>query len=114
MLEIESTLRGKHSAEVLAALEAADVPCMPVRRRHEMLDDPQVAHNEIVHEIEQPGVGAIRQARPAARFGATPANAPQPAPWHGEHSAAILGEIGYTDDEITALQRSGVVAQHRA
>ena len=114
MLEIESTLRGKHSAEGLAALEAADVPCMPVRRRHEMLDDPQVAHNEIVHEIEQPGVGAIRQARPAARFGATPANAPQPAPWHGEHSAAILGEIGYTDDEITALQRSGVVAQHRA
>ena len=114
MLEIEAALRGQPSAQVLAALEAADVPCMPVRRRREMLDDPQVQHNGIVTVMEQPGVGAIRQARPAARFSGTPAAAPSPAPALGQDSAMILSEIGYTETEIGALQQSGVIAQHQA
>jgi len=114
MLEIEAALRGQPSAQVLAALEAADVPCMPVRRRREMLDDPQVQHNGIVTVMEQPGVGAIRQARPAARFSGTPAAAPSPAPALGQDSAMILSEIGYTETEIGALQQSGVITQHQA
>ena len=114
MLEIEAALKGFGSAEILAALEAADVPCMPVRTRREMLDDPQVLHNDIVQVMEQPGLGAVRQARPAARFGRTPAAAARPAPAHGQHSAEILGEIGYTETEISALTASGVVAHQQA
>jgi crotonobetainyl-CoA:carnitine CoA-transferase CaiB-like acyl-CoA transferase len=114
MLEIEAVLKGKPSAQILAALEAADVPCMPVRRRREMLDDPQVQHNGIVTVMAQPGVGAIRQARPAARFSGTPAKAPSPAPALGQDSAMILNEIGYTEIEIGAFQQSGVIAQHKA
>jgi len=114
MLEIEAVLKGQPSAQILAALEAADVPCMPVRRRCEMLDDPQVQHNGIVTVMAQPGVGAIRQARPAARFSGTPAKAPSPAPALGQDSAMILKEIGYTEIEISAFQQSGVIAQHKA
>ncbi len=114
MLEIEAVLKGQPSAQILAALEAADVPCMPVRRRREMLDDPQIQHNGIVTVIEQPGVGAIRQARPAARFSGTPAAEPSPAPALGQDSAMILSEIGYSETEIGALQQSGVIAQHQA
>ena len=114
MLEIEAVLKGQPSAQILAALEAADVPCMPVRRRREMLDDPQVQHNGIVTVMTQPGVGAIRQARPAARFSGTPAKAPSPAPALGQDSAMILKEIGYTEIEISAFQQSGVIAQHKA
>ncbi len=114
MLEIEAVLKGQPSAQILAALEAADVPCMPVRRRREMLDDPQVQHNGIVTVMAQPGVGAIRQARPAARFSGTPAKAPSPAPALGQDSAMILNEIGYTEIEIGAFQQSGVIAQHKA
>jgi crotonobetainyl-CoA:carnitine CoA-transferase CaiB-like acyl-CoA transferase len=114
MLEIEAVLKGQPSAQILAALEAADVPCMPVRRRREMLDDLQVQHNGIVTVMEQPGVGAIRQARPAARFSGTPAKDPSPAPALGQNSAMILNEIGYTETEIGAFQQSGVIAQHKA
>ena len=113
MLEIEAVLKSQPSGQILAALEAADVPCMRVCRRREMLDDPQVQHNSIVSVIEQPGVGAIRQARPAARFSGTPATDPSPAPALGQDSAMILREIGYTETEIGALQQSGVIAQHQ-
>jgi crotonobetainyl-CoA:carnitine CoA-transferase CaiB-like acyl-CoA transferase len=114
MLEIEAVLKGQPSAQILAALEAADVPCMPVRRRREMLDDPQIQHNGIVTVMEQPGIGAIRQARPAARFSGTPAAEPSPAPALGQDSAMILSEIGYSETEIDAFQQSGVIAQHQS
>jgi formyl-CoA transferase len=64
--------------------------------------------------MEQPGIGAIRQARPAARFSGTPAAEPSPAPALGQDSAMILSEIGYSETEIDAFQQSGVIAQHQS
>jgi crotonobetainyl-CoA:carnitine CoA-transferase CaiB-like acyl-CoA transferase len=75
-----------------------------------MLADPQIAANRLVHEIDQPGLGRLRQARPAARFEKTPASLPRPAPALGEHTLEILGEVGYRSAEIGDLRRAGVVS----
>jgi crotonobetainyl-CoA:carnitine CoA-transferase CaiB-like acyl-CoA transferase len=45
----------------------------------------------------------LRQARPAARFSATPTPIRQGAPALGEHTAEILAELGYAAAEIEAL-----------
>jgi len=100
---------GRSSAEWIERLDENDVPCAPVLRRSEMLEDPQVRASNIVHELDQPGVGPIRQARPAARFGGSPAHDPRPAPRIGEHSAQILAALGYTDTAIRELARDRVV-----
>lgn len=106
---VESAL-GDHSTDTLIqALEAADVPCMKVLGRREVLSDPQVLANEIVVEIDQPGLGAIRQARPAAKFGETAAHLPRPAPALGQHTAEVLGEAGFTDKDIQALAADEVI-----
>ena len=65
--------------------------------------------NGAVVDMEQPGLGAVRQARPAALFAETPALAPRPAPALGEHTAEILRAAGYSDDEIAALAATGAI-----
>lgn len=109
MEAVEGALGLRSTEELLTALEAADVPCMRVLTRRETLEDPQVKANGIVVEIDQPGLGAIRQARPAALFGATPAHMPRPAPALGQHSVEVLAEAGYAPDEIAAFAANGVV-----
>ena len=111
MEEIEAALGPFRTAEIIATLEAADVPCAPVLSRWEMLSDPQVQANDIVHKIDQPGLGPIRQARAAAKFSATP-NAPvPPAPGLGEHTVKVLESLGYGMDEIATFINTGVAAQ---
>ena len=97
------------SADWIEALDRNDVPCAPVLKRGEMFDHPQVRNNRLVHEVEQPGVGPIRQARPAARFAASPAIDPRPAPGLGQHSREVLGELGYSQAEIDAMVTAKVV-----
>lgn len=106
---VAEVLRDGSRDEWVSLLDAADVPCMPVLKRHEVLDDAQVKARDIVATIDHPDVGAVRQARPAARFDGTPSHSPRPAPTLGADTDAVLAELGY--DTITAdrLRTSGVV-----
>ena len=93
----------------LTALDDNDVPCAPVLERAQLFENPQIINNEIISELEQPGVGRIRQARPAARFSGTPAKKPRPAPSLGEHNVEVLSEIGFTKEEIDNLLASKTI-----
>jgi crotonobetainyl-CoA:carnitine CoA-transferase CaiB-like acyl-CoA transferase len=80
-----------------------------VRSRFELLQDPQVRASQILEEHESPWFGRVRQPRPAARFDRTPARIRTLAPLLGEHTASILGELGYTAADLERLQRDGIV-----
>ncbi len=102
----QEVLRARPAAEWLERLTAAGVPCAPVLTRGEMIRDPQVAATGIVVETEHPVAGRIRGARPAARFSATPAALRLGGPALGEHSEAILAELGYDSANVAALLRT--------
>jgi crotonobetainyl-CoA:carnitine CoA-transferase CaiB-like acyl-CoA transferase len=55
------------------------------RRGPEVLDHPQLVHDGHVVEIEQPGVGPVRQPGPLVQMEGTPAAVDRPAPALGEH-----------------------------
>lgn len=93
----------------LPLLDAAEVPCAPVLRRQEVVDNVQVRHNEIIKEFDQPFVGRVRQARPAARFDNRPASIGGPARRLGEDTQVILQELGYSSEQIDALEAQGTV-----
>jgi crotonobetainyl-CoA:carnitine CoA-transferase CaiB-like acyl-CoA transferase len=94
------------SQDWLDQLDAADVPCAPVLRRGEVMHNVQVINNALIELLEQPSMGTMRQPRPAARFDRTPARIGGPAPRIGEHTDAILAEVGYSEIEINEMKAS--------
>jgi crotonobetainyl-CoA:carnitine CoA-transferase CaiB-like acyl-CoA transferase len=95
---------GRHTtAEWLERLDAADVPCAPILRRSEIIHNEQVVARGLIAEIDQPGVGRIRQPKPAARFERNEAVIAGPAPRIGEHSREVLVELGYDQRAIDKM-----------
>jgi crotonobetainyl-CoA:carnitine CoA-transferase CaiB-like acyl-CoA transferase len=106
----QDVLRTRPAAEWLERLTAEGVPCAPVLTRGKMIHHPQVQANGIVVETEHHAAGRLRQARPAARFSATPAAIRSGGPALGEHTHEVLAELGYSDAEIAALRAEGIDA----
>ncbi|MEM7218493.1 MAG: CoA transferase [Pseudomonadota bacterium] len=107
---VEDALRQFTTADLLDRLVSNDVPAGPVLELDEVFDDPQVQHNGAVLEFEHPTAGKYRQAGPAARFHGTPQDPRRHLPpLHGEHTAEVLAELGYSAEELARLREQGVV-----
>ncbi|MDR3538194.1 MAG: CoA transferase, partial [Acetobacteraceae bacterium] len=106
----QDVLRTRPAAEWLARLTEAGVPCAPVLTRGAMIDNAQVQANGIVVQSDHPVAGTLRQARPAARFSATPASIRNGGPALGQHTDEILADLGYAPEQIAALQAKELTA----
>jgi crotonobetainyl-CoA:carnitine CoA-transferase CaiB-like acyl-CoA transferase len=109
----QDVLIGRSSAEWLEKLTAADVPCGPVLTRNQMIRHPHVLAMEIAEEYQDPKAGRLRQSRAAARFSKTPPSIRNGAPALGEHTEAVLAEIGYSVAEIAELLDAGAFGAAR-
>ena len=88
-------LAKRTTADWLVRLDEADVPCAPVLRRGEVMANEQVVARGLIREFDHPGIGRVRQPKPAAEFSGTPSRAPSPAPRSASTGPEILGELGY-------------------
>lgn len=107
--EMADASRKLSLAEAAEKFAAEDVPFARARRLTELHEDPQIAHNQVFSTLEHPTAGTLRQARPAPRFGRTPAAPGGPAPVSGQHTREILAELGLSDRTEDWLAR-GIVA----
>ncbi|MDQ7843691.1 MAG: CoA transferase [Armatimonadota bacterium] len=91
------------------ALDAAGVPCGPILTVAEVFADPQVRHRGMLQQVDHPTVGPLRQTGLPVKFSATPGRLRLPPPTLGQHTEAILGELGYDPAAITRLREDRVV-----
>jgi crotonobetainyl-CoA:carnitine CoA-transferase CaiB-like acyl-CoA transferase len=87
----------------------AGVPAGPIYRMNEVMDDAQVRHREMVVEVEHPRAGRVRVNGVPVKFSETPGGVVAPPPVLGEHSEAVLRELGCDAAELSALRRDGVI-----
>jgi crotonobetainyl-CoA:carnitine CoA-transferase CaiB-like acyl-CoA transferase len=106
---VQEVLLSKTTREWLDIFDQEDVPSAPALTRDEVIKHPQVIASDILREHDHPIAGRLRQARVAARFEGTPPSEPRGAPQLGEHSDEVLIELGFSDEEISALKASGAV-----
>ena len=100
----------KTKAEVLELLEAAKLPAAPLHSTQDVLDDPHVQAMGYLQRVPFPGAPRdVPIIETPFRLSATPGEIRTRAPLLGEHTDQILGEIGYTGDQVAALRDRRVV-----
>ena len=106
---VQERLRERPTAAWVELLATKDVWCAPVQTFGDVVDDPQVAHNELLTTVAHPNGRELRVVGVPMRFSRTPGSVRTGPPAVGEHTDEVLASIGYTADEIRSLRDDGVV-----
>jgi crotonobetainyl-CoA:carnitine CoA-transferase CaiB-like acyl-CoA transferase len=106
---IETITRTKSSAEWIEILNRAGVPCGPIYKIDEVFADPQVRHIGIARAVEHPQLGRQELVGQAVELSRTPWALRRSTPEKGEHTDAVLTELGYDTAAIAQLRARGIV-----
>ena len=109
--EIEKTLMAKTAIEWEDIILSGGAAAMAVRDLNQALAHPQIEHRGFIHRFERDASLDASIAVPKApyQFSATPGGIHSPPPRFGQHTDAVLGELGYSAGQIAELRKTGVV-----
>jgi crotonobetainyl-CoA:carnitine CoA-transferase CaiB-like acyl-CoA transferase len=95
--------------EWVAIFDRAGIPSGPINLVSEALSSAQTTARDMVVEMEHPVVGPLRMLGLPIVLSETPASIRNEPPSLGADTGAVLGDLGYLEEEIAALRASGVV-----
>jgi crotonobetainyl-CoA:carnitine CoA-transferase CaiB-like acyl-CoA transferase len=104
---VERLTPARSVAEWIEALQAREIPCMPVKSLEQLFEDPHLAARGLFRTVEHHSEGEITTLAPPIAFSATPSEHLRGAPLLGEDSLAVLREAGLPEAQIEALRTSG-------
>jgi crotonobetainyl-CoA:carnitine CoA-transferase CaiB-like acyl-CoA transferase len=104
--ELESALARRGTDAWVAALSEAGVPCGPIHDYRQVFEDEHTQARGMEVRLEHPVEGEVRALGIPVKLSDTPGSIRRAAPLLGEHTAEVLGEAGFTAQEIAALSPS--------
>jgi crotonobetainyl-CoA:carnitine CoA-transferase CaiB-like acyl-CoA transferase len=107
---LNEIMRRHPNAYWVELLTRVGVPCGPINRIDETFADPQVQHLGIATPVENPKLGAQKMVGQPIHLNRFPQpDKLRPTPEQGEHTDAVLLDLGFDAATIAQLRRRGVV-----
>jgi alpha-methylacyl-CoA racemase len=107
--EIEAIIKTRDRDDWYERLVKADVCVGKVYDIEEMVRDPQLNHRQMIVDVEHPTQGRVRQIGIAIKLSDTPGSIRSAAPLAGEHTEAVLKDLGLGAADIGRLRDKGVI-----
>lgn len=104
--QVAEIIKTKTLAEWLELFKKVDACVEPVQDYATIFDNPQVKHRNLIANVEIPGIGTIPQVGSVFVFSP---GTPEAPPQLGQHTRAILTDVGMSDEEIASLSEAGVI-----
>jgi crotonobetainyl-CoA:carnitine CoA-transferase CaiB-like acyl-CoA transferase len=98
-------------AEWVDVIGGAGVPCGPINRVSEVVNDPQVLARNMLTDIPHPNVPDLRVPYSPLKLTKTPPSVRHHPPLLGQHNEEVLTELGYTGEQIAGLRERGVIGE---
>ena len=95
--------------DLLDALNTGDIPHGEATALDDLANDPHLEKVGYFQTWDHPSEGKIKLTAPPVKFSKTPATIDRLPPSLGEHNSEILKEIGFDDEEISALRRNKII-----
>ena len=90
-------------------LEKAGVPSGPIMDIAQVYADPQIEAREMAVELDHPSAGRVKNIGIPTKLSRTPGSLRSAAPTLGQHTDEVLGDFGYSDDDIARLRVDGAL-----
>ena len=87
----------------------AGIPCGPINRVSQVVNDPQVLARDMIVDIPHPQVPDLRIPNSPFKLTATPPNVRRHPPLLGEHNEEVLAEAGFAPARIGEMRSKGVI-----
>ena len=107
--ELSEYTKRRTSKEWVALFESAGVACGPIYRMDEVFADPQTRHLGIAVPVSHPTLGNIEVVGQPFALSSTPSHIRSATPERGEHTDAVLLDLGYTAEQINNLKERQII-----
>jgi crotonobetainyl-CoA:carnitine CoA-transferase CaiB-like acyl-CoA transferase len=95
--------------DILAVLDADDVPAGRIYSVADIVEDPHYAARDMILPVELPGDITVKMPGIAPKLGDTPGAVRWPGPTLGQHTDEVLTALGFTKADVARLRRAGAV-----
>ncbi|HVL34840.1 MAG TPA: CoA transferase, partial [Burkholderiales bacterium] len=108
---VAAQMKTRTTAEWLTALERADIPVQRMNSLDDIVADPHLAATGYFRSVEHPTEGRLRSMAVPSEWSESAPDYRRHAPRLGEHTREALREAGLSDEEVSALIRSGAAKE---
>lgn len=105
---VKAKIAERTTSEWLQLLADSDIPHSKIITLEALFDEVHLKAIDFFKTVEHPSEGRIRTTNIASQWSESPLSIRLPAPRLGQHSLAILRELGYTKDQIVEMVKKGV------